>query len=227
MKALSVLALVSLAVVAQTPTTSGTSGLQITEITFKKKFIRERGLSGSMVSHDPPVLDNSTIMIPGPASSNPTIRNQTEKANINSSARRVGSSPNVSVVWDYRGWVYDFQAQVKNDGAKPITRFVWAYTVPPEAATQETVGQEYLCRVRIEPGETKAIQVRSPIPRPKTVDISDISKPLAEHQPVLDDMSVNQIEFGDGTLWRRSNWNPVVLTRLGARKLRKGKCIAL
>ena len=210
MKPLFALALLSLNLVAQTTTNSATSGLQIVEITFTKKFVREEGLSGGVVSHDPPVLDDSTIMIPRPRSGKPTIANKNQKAAI--SGRRVGA--------------YDFHAQIKNDGVKPITGFVWVYTIPPLGATQETVAQEYLCRVRIEPGETKAIKVRSPIPQPRTVDISDATKPPAEHQPVLSDMSVNQIEFADGTLWRRDNWNPVVLTRLGARRLAKGKCIA-
>ncbi len=228
MKALFALAVLALNVVAQTPSNSGqSSGLQIVEISFTKKFIRERGLSGGMVRNDPPVLDNSTIMIPGGGSSNRTVANKNEKATNASSARRVGSSPNVSVVWDHQRWVYNFQAQIRNNTLKPITRFVWAYTVPPEPVVQEAVTQDYLCRVRIEPGETKRIKVRSPIPRPKTVDASAASKPPAEHQPALSDMSVNQIEFVDGTIWRRSDWNAVVLTRLGARKLAKGKCIAL
>ena len=229
MKGLFALALSFIAVVAQTPSSSDNSGLQIVDISFTKKFVRERGFSSSMVSHEPPALDNSTIMIPGRSSKNPTIRNKSEKAAIASSARRVGSNSasKVSVVWNHQAWVYDFQAQIKNNTPKRIRRFVWAYTIPIEPGIAETVTQEYLCRATISPGETKNIKVRSPIPRPKIVDASDVSKPPVEHRPALTDMSVNQVEFDDGTLWRRDNWNPVVLTQSPAIKLRKGKCIAL
>src|SRR5262245_30824855 len=141
MKALIALSLLALTVFSQTSSQSDrsdrSSGLQLTDLSFTKKFIKLRGFSGSMVSHDPPILDNSTIMIPGPASKNPVIRNKTETATNAASARRVGGQPQTSVVWDWKGWVYNFEATVKNSTTKPVRRFVWAYTVPTDSATQK------------------------------------------------------------------------------------------
>jgi hypothetical protein len=68
MKALIAVLLFALTVSSQAASNSqAPSGLQVTKLNFTKKFIKKRGFSGSMVSHDPPVLDNSTIMIPGGA----------------------------------------------------------------------------------------------------------------------------------------------------------------
>jgi len=40
-------------------------------------------------------------------------------------------------------------------------------------------------------------------------------------------MIINQIQFADSDKWQRSGWNSIILSRLGAKKPGKGKCIAL
>jgi hypothetical protein len=128
-----------------------------------------------------------------------------------------------------RGWVYDFRAKIKNDRSRAVTSFVWAYRLPQSSTDpQDAPDQEYLCNVRIEPGETKRIKVVSPIPRTRVVNASASGTPPASQQPSLQDTIINQVKFGDGDTWQRSDWNgTILLTRAAVRKLGKGKCIAL
>jgi hypothetical protein len=105
---------------------------------------------------------------------------------------------------------------------------VWAYHRPQASPDlQDAVDQEYLCNIRIEPGETKLARVLSQIPHSSVVSASNSGTPPAELKPSLKDMVINRVEFSDGKTWQRSNWNPIILSRQGAKKLGKGKCIAL
>ena len=81
--------------------------------------------------------------------------------------------------------------------------------------------------MKIAEGETKVVTVVSPVRLPRVIDVSTISPPPKPHEPTLKDMIINQIQFADNDKWQRPDWNPVVLSRQGARKLGKGKCIAL
>ena len=122
---------------------------------------------------------------------------------------------------------YIFKAQVRNTTSKAINSFVWEYH-PPESyiGPQEIPDFQYLCNVAMAPGQTKFVQVVSRIPRPRVVDASSPSPP-GQHQPALDDLIINQIQFADNDKWQRADWNALVMTHLGARKVGKGKCIQL
>jgi hypothetical protein len=117
---------------------------------------------------------------------------------------------------------------MKNVSSQLVTGFVRAYHLPKfSPGTQDISDKQYLCNVRIETGETKLVNVVSPIPRFKVIDASAVSRPPAPHEPTLKDMIINQIQFADNDKWQRADWNSVILSRQGARKLVKGKCIAL
>jgi hypothetical protein len=123
--------------------------------------------------------------------------------------------------------VFIFRVQMKNSNIKPITEFVWAYHLPEASGTQDTPDQQYLCNVRIEPNQTKLVKVTSSIPRFKVVNASAVGPPPTPHEPTFNDIIINQIQFADNDKWQRSDWNPLVLSLRGAKKLGKGMCIAL
>ena|SRR5437773_2464323 len=183
------------------------SGLKLVQLSFQKKWVELGRVSHGMVSTEPPELSPG-LRVAGDVRSS-SVWNTT--------------------VWISKGWVFDFRAEMKNDTSLPVTGFVWAYH-PPLASIdlKDTADREYLCNVRIEPGETKLIKVRSPVPRPRVVDINVSDTPPPPLQPSVQDMIINQVRFANDTKWQRRDWNgTILLTRAKAKKVGKGKCIAL
>lgn len=207
MKTLFAFALLALVLPQTPPAPQDASGLKLVQLSSEKKWVELGRVSHGMVSTDPP--DIGRVVTTG--------RDQTPTQVWN------------TVVWISKGWVYDFRAEMKNDTSRPVTGFVWAYHLPQSSANlQNAPDLEYLCNVRIEPGETKLIKVRSPISRPRVVDASASGAPPDPHQPSLRDMIINQVRFADDTKWQRPDWNgTILLTRAKAKKVGKGKCIAL
>jgi hypothetical protein len=111
---------------------------------------------------------------------------------------------------------------MKNTTSKPIIKFMGVSS----AGNLSRRHQQYLCNVKMEAGETKLVKVASPVSHARIVDVSAAGTPTAFHKPAVTDMIINQIQFADNDKWQRSGWNSI-LSRLGAKKVGKGKCIAL
>jgi hypothetical protein len=234
MKLLFTLVLLSLALPSAEPILQESSGLEVLSLEAKKGSVREDDWRISMISTKPPEI-------------HPTLgrgdRDRTDPPNVatlketrQDTAQRMRDLSLVSNKKDESRFrmvpVYVFKVQMKNTTLKPITGFVWAYHLPGSPSDTSTTpdqrpDQQYLCNVRIAAGETKMVTVASPVRRPRVIDVSTISTPPPLHEPTLKDMIINQIQFTDNDKWQRPDWNPVVLSRQGARKLGKGKCIAL
>jgi hypothetical protein len=229
MKVLFALALFSLAllqteVFAQTP-----SGLEVVQFDYKVKNVEVDRLSTRLVSERPPTIK------PDPSANRGrdvnekefvTIRNETTQHmnDLRSLSDMRSETPYAPV----KRPAWDAKAEIRNNYSKSVTRFVWTYHRPqPSPDLQDALDQEYLCRVSIEPGETKRARVLARIPHSLVVSASSSGVPPAQLKPSLKDMVINRVEFSDGTTWQRANWNPIVLSRQGAQKLGKGKCIAL
>ena len=233
MKLFFTLALLSLALPSAEPILQESSGLEVLSLEVKRMTVREDDWRLPMISTKPPEI-------------HPTLgrgdRDRTDPPNVatlketrQDTAQRSRDLRSVSNKKDESRFrmvpVYFFKVQMKNTTLKPITRFVWAYHLPESpdtsAAPDQRPDQQYLCDVRIAEGETKMVTVTSPVRRPRVIDVSTISTPPPLHEPTLKDMIINQIQFADNDKWERRDWNPVVLSTQGARKLGKGKCIAL
>lgn len=228
MKTLIALTLLTLALPQTATKVQDTSNLEITQFSYKTKLIERDRLVSQVVSMQAPVLDRSTIKLPDRSpdeKNNPllTVQRDTSQRmqDLDSLGNRAGRSiPPILVR------VFAFQAQMKNSGSQPINRFVWAYR--SSANPPDFVDQQYLCNVRIEPGETKPVRLISPIPRRKVVSVSASGTPPAPMNPAQQDLIINQLQYADGTTWQRPDWiGTILLTRAGARNLKRGKCIAL
>lgn len=229
MKELIALTLLTLAL-PQTPTkVPDTSNLEITQFSYQRKVIERDRLVSQVVSMQAPVLDRSTIKLPDRSpdeKNNPLLTVQRDTSQRKQELDSLSSNtvprglPAILVA------VFAFQAQMRNNGPNPITRFVWAYR--SSASPPDFVDQQYLCNVRLEPGETKAVKLISPIPRRKIVNVSASGTPPAPMNPTQPDLIINQLQYADGTTWQRSDWiGTILLTRAGARNLKRGKCISL
>jgi hypothetical protein len=124
-KALIALTLLTLAFPQTPPKVQDTSGLEITQFSYKTKLIERESLVSQVVSMQPPVLNPST-MRQGSKNENSvsTVQRDTSQrmGDMDTLRIRSGASfPQMLVP------VFAFQAQMRNYSSNPITRFVWAY----------------------------------------------------------------------------------------------------
>ena len=233
MKLLFTLALLSLALPSADPILQESSGLEILSLEVKRGSVREDDWRLSMISTKPPEIHPTLGRGDKDRTDPPNVA--TLKETRQDTSQRMQDLSLVSNKKDKSRFrmvpVYVFTVQMKNATLKPITKFVWAYHLAAPSDTSTTPDQrpdqQYLCNVRIAEGETKMVTVASPVRVPKVIDVSTTSTPPQLHEPTLKDMIINQIQFANNDTWQRPDWNPVVLTAQGARKLGKGKCIAL
>ena len=229
MKVLFALALFSLTSLQTGAFAQNPSGLEIVHFDYKVKIVEVDRYSPRVVSERPPIIK------PDPSANRGQDRNQpdlitisNDKAQREKDLRALTAMRSELPYGPIKRTYWDWNAEIRNNNPKSVTRFVWTYHRPQASPDlQDAVDQEYLCSIRIEPGETKLARVLSQIPHSSVVSASNSGTPPAELKPSLKDMVINRVEFSDGTTWQRSNWNPIILSRQGAKKLGKGKCIAL
>ena len=205
-------------------------GLQFLNLAAKRQLLRQDDWRLSVVSTKPPQIHPTLGRGDLDATDKPEVamREETRK----DTAKRMEDLETISNMRDESKFqmvsVYVFETQMKNTASKAITKFVWAYHLPESSTNaDERADQQYVCNVKLEAGETKLVKVASPIRVPRVVDVSAANTPRVWHEPAVKDMIINQIQFADHDKWQRPGWNSVILSRLGAKKLAKGKCIAL
>ena len=230
MKILFTVVLISVALSQAQPAPPQEPGLQVLNLEVKRESLREDDWRLSMVSSKPSGIHPTLGRGDRDATDSPNVA--TLKETRQDTAKRMQDLETISNKRDESRFqmvpVYVFETQMKNTTSRAIIKFVWAYHLPESSsAADERADQQYLCNVRIEAGETKLVKVISPVRHPRVVDVSAASTPSAWHEPAVNDMIINQIQFADHDKWQRSGWNSIVLTRVGAKKLGKGKCIAL
>ena len=223
MKALLILALLSLILAQTTSNPQSQSGLEVLSLNVKAEILSPQ-----------PVLDSQdlpdSVTRPNPNANRPANRAETENERLerqtNERIQNMHALENLKRDPAQRTSalkVYESDAEMKNASTKTITGFVWAYRASP--ALQYTEDQEFLCAVKVTAGETKRVKVISLYPNQKVVKVSTSGAASNPAKPTLNDVIINQVQFSDGTTWRRPAWDPLVLSRLGATSVGKGKCV--
>jgi hypothetical protein len=223
MKTLLILALLSLILTQTSGNPKSQSGLEVLSLNVKAQVLLAEP---DMDSRELP----DWVTRPNPNAGRPSNRRETEDERIerqtNQRIQNMHALENLKREPAQRSSslkVYESEAEVKNDSSKTITGFVWGYQASP--ALQYTEDQEFRCVVKITTDETKRVKVISVYPNQKVVSVSGSGTVSNPARPTLKDVIINQVQFSDGTTWNRANWDPVVLSRLGAISVAKGKCV--
>ena len=143
----------------------------------------------------------------------------TARINENKSLRDSGGSPpppmlislptipdSPPIVRPWSGFVYEFT--VKNTGAKTIRQMAFDYVFFDDTfvgpGMQRTVRRrQYKSKVKIRPGMTAKVVVRSSLPPMGTVKAQNPADQAGQQ------MVVTTIKYADGTEWQRSSNSPV------------------
>lgn len=102
----------------------------------------------------------------------------------------------------WAGFIYEFT--VKNTGSKIIRKLVWEYSFT-DPATQQTIGRrQYKSNVKILPGMTAKLVVRSTLPPVGTINAAQAGGQNAQDQ-LPEQMVIQSIKYADGSVWQRSS----------------------
>lgn len=126
------------------------------------------------------------------------------------------SERKAAISTDKRGIFYLLQLEVKNTGTKVIKSFAWEYK--PNATPQNYEPKEYICVARAKPNQSKVVKLVSPFAPVKVISVGAWGNGLKEGEVV-----VNQIEYEDGTIWKRAGWL-IKLPPDTTKKLANGQC---
>jgi hypothetical protein len=156
-----------------------------------------------------PMLDDRPIGNP-----ESTLKMAVNRARINAaeSARATGIQSPAPVLFEiqpeptspppvrpWSGFVYEFT--VKNTGPKIIRKLAFEYSFT-DPVTKRTVGRrQYKSGVKILPGATAKVIVRSTLPPLGTVNAAQAGS--QDGSP--EQMVIQSIKYADGSVWRRSS----------------------
>ena len=111
---------------------------------------------------------------------------------------------------------YEFRVELKNNGANVVRGFIWEFQPAGEPADQHS--KQYLCALEVKPTEKKILDIWTPYLPQKVVSVDKHKDALQEGQVII-----NQIEYADGSVWKKSGWNyKLPADSLG--KLSEGHC---
>jgi hypothetical protein len=108
-------------------------------------------------------------------------------------------SPSLVRLW--AGFIYKFT--VKNTGAKTISEVAWEYSFS-DPGTQRKVGRrQYKSKVKIRPGMTANLVVRSSLPPIGTINVTQSGQDTQDQSS--EQMVIQRIRYADGSVWQRSS----------------------
>lgn len=99
---------------------------------------------------------------------------------------------------------FAYKVKVRNSSTKIADIVFWEYQINDPANPRVATRRQFLCSVRIEPDKTKDIQAFSLLaPGVLNATAAATSSP----NPLQEKAVINRVEYVDGTIWRRKDWN--------------------
>jgi hypothetical protein len=122
-------------------------------------------------------------------------------------------------------YIYYYRVRLKNTHSKKIKSILWEYQLLD--GTGSTISQRlFFCNVLIKAQSVKVLQPGTFSPPNRTVSADNPDDPTQKQKVV-----VNQIEYGDGSMWMRDGWKEDDLKRIDPtgkiRELRDNQCTLL
>lgn len=151
-------------------------------------------------------MDDSTRLETGifkrPSRSNPTGEKSVEERSRDLSraergAMREASSPS--------GNIFLYELKIKNLDEKTIKSFIWEYQASKENNPQILFTRRFLCVEKIKAGNSKMLKIISHLPPVNVLDVS-ASNDKSERSYAVD-IVINRVEYTDGTIWKRADWD--------------------
>ena len=100
---------------------------------------------------------------------------------------------------------FAYRVKVRNASAKVIEVLFWEYRFTETARPANVARRQFLCGVNIKPNKEKELQAFSPSGPSGVISVGS----LADKSGNLyqENVVINRVEYADGTIWQRKDWN--------------------
>ena len=214
---LAALAAVALTVFGQSPVPDS-SGLLITKFSCGR-YNSSSPVVRSVQDPDPPMNEPIRItQIKGNEPQEVINRRDLQERRAEMKAAEINAASSK----DKGSTIYFYRLNIRNATTKLIKTFAWSYQ-PGDAP--DPSDRQFFCVVKAKAGENKAFELFTPLPPSRVIDASKSDDKSAKD--FKDRVMVNEIEYSDGSVWRRPGWNPKTFQADDRLKVETGKCIGL
>ena len=100
---------------------------------------------------------------------------------------------------------YSYSVKVQNPSRKEVEVVFWEYQFEETAHPSNLTRRQFLCGVRIKGGKEKEIQAFGGSGPAGSVSAETLAKGSAN--PFAERVRINRVEYADGTIWQRTDWN--------------------
>ena len=100
---------------------------------------------------------------------------------------------------------FAYRAKVHNASTKPIEIVFWEYQFKESAAATPLLRRQFLCGVSIKPEKDKELQAFSLSGPQDVISVNILAK--KQGSPGTEQVVINRVEFADGSIWQRKEWN--------------------
>jgi hypothetical protein len=100
---------------------------------------------------------------------------------------------------------FTYRVKVHNASPKVIEILFWEYQFIDPADPATAARRQFLCGVNIKPDKEKEIQAFSVSGPSDVVSVASLANKSAN--PFQEKVVINRVEFADGTIWQRKDWN--------------------
>lgn len=100
---------------------------------------------------------------------------------------------------------FSYKAKVQNSGAKVIDIVFWEYQFAEVSNPSLVTRRQFLCGVNIKPGKDRELQGFSLSGPSDVVTVESLANKSAS--PFKENVVINRVEYSDGSIWQRKDWN--------------------
>lgn len=119
-----------------------------------------------------------------------------ELERINQLAREGESKPMME------GFAYF--VKVQNGSTKVTQNIFWEYQFRETSNPANLVHRQFICNAKIKPSQEKSLQAFSRLGPSEVINVKSLGKKTDSQ--FEGEVRINRIEFSDGTVWQRKNW---------------------
>ena len=100
---------------------------------------------------------------------------------------------------------YAYKAKIKNASTRVIEVVFWEYRFTETADRSSVARRQFLCGVNIKPDKEKELQAFSLSGPSDVISVGSLSN---KSGTLYDEkIIINRLEYSDGTIWQRKDWN--------------------
>jgi len=100
---------------------------------------------------------------------------------------------------------YTYRIKVQNSSQKIVEIVFWEYRFMDPANPDLIARRQFLCGVSIPAGKGKDLEAFSLAGPSDVIDVKTLADDAKN--PFKEDVLINRVEFSDGSIWQRKDWN--------------------